>query len=99
MISSAKFATDKGLASMYKDTVESWFKYIILLQLVIVGITFIFFDFNILFIIIAMFIYFGLYLRFMYKHYKGITGDILGAFVETSELLMLFIYLGVIIWL
>ncbi len=98
MICSAKYATSNGLASMYEEVMEKWYKYVIVVQIICVSIVFLFFDFSIVYATISIVIYFVLYLNFMYKNYNGITGDILGAFIETSELVMLFAILGFALW-
>ncbi|MFV0498621.1 MAG: adenosylcobinamide-GDP ribazoletransferase [Bacilli bacterium] len=98
LISSARFASDNGLANMYKYTVKKWFNYVIAIQLLVV-ITFGYVtDIDLIIIVVACMLYCLVYLKFMYKNFNGITGDILGAFIETSELVMLLAMLGLMLW-
>ncbi len=99
LICSAKFATDKGLASMYDGVVKNYYKFIILIQTIVFCGLFLLIDLNIIISLLAITIYFFLFLRFAYKNFKGITGDMLGAFVETSELVLFICLLGVGLWL
>lgn len=98
LLSTAKFATNKGLAHMYNNLIRGWYKYVILIQIITTCLIFFIFDFQVIYLVIGLLIYFLIFLKFIYTNYNGITGDLLGAFIETSELLMLLIYLGVILW-
>lgn len=91
-----KYAKEDGLAKMYSETLKKSDKYIlyVLVGLVNGGISY-FIGFSHLIILLSGICFYHVYKRFMYKEFKGITGDLLGTYVLLSELVM---YSSMIAW-
>lgn len=94
MLINSKFASKEGLAKMYDGLASNTLR---LVQLVLMFLFFAFvciIDFDFTYVLGGVFIFYLYYKYiFCYRQFGGITGDLVGAFLELSELLMLFIIL------
>ncbi len=88
------FASKEGLARMYEGVLEKYYKYIIIFQILFFLIISFFIDYKVLLSSLSLIIYFYLFKNWALKNFGGITGDILGTFIETSEVWLLFILVG-----
>jgi adenosylcobinamide-GDP ribazoletransferase len=86
----APYAAEEGLAKMYGDLLikkEQVILWLILALTLVVGYYLI--QYDILVLIITSLLTYVLYYRFAMKEFNGITGDIIGAYIEIVEVLML----------
>lgn len=94
-----KYAKEDGLAKMYAEALKrSDLKWLYFIVLVVIG-GFAYLDVWSLVIPMAGVIFYHVYKRFMYKQFRGITGDLLGTYVLLSELVMLGTYMVVKLWI
>lgn len=89
-------ATEGGMTALYKKYVKSSTPYILygVLCLVIAIIAFV--RWQLVFMLLPLLVFFIGYIVFCQKVFGGITGDLLGAFLELSEVVLWISYLGVI---
>ncbi len=95
MICTSKYASNHGLAKLYSTIITKSYRVLIILQLLALTIVISAFKLEMLIVLtVALMFYWG-YLKMAYRNFNGITGDLLGGFLEMSELIM-FISLVVI---
>ncbi|QVK19334.1 adenosylcobinamide-GDP ribazoletransferase [Mycoplasmatota bacterium] len=96
LLLNTKFAKEDSLASMYGKLNKKYQVYFILYFILVVTFGFIINQIYItIFMILIALIYLFIYRKFALKQFGGITGDIIGAYIEITEVLL---FLGVLIY-
>lgn len=94
MLINSKFATNDGLAKMYGSLATKFIRSIQFILMILVFALIGVIHNNMFFVMGGVFIFFTYYKYiFCYREFGGITGDLSGAFLELSELLMFFLIL------
>jgi len=96
MLYNCKYATDEGIAKLYKGVIKKWDQlYIILFNTVVLGFA-LSLNLKVLPLVIASLLFAIYYKRFSVKQFRGITGDIIGAFLELTEVILIAIVVFVL---
>lgn len=84
-----KYAKEDGLARMYATTLKQRDKYWLYFFIICANAYAVYLNLAYGLILLSAVLFYHLYKRFMYKQFRGITGDLLGTFVLLSELVMM----------
>lgn len=96
-ICTSRFARNEGLAKMYSQTITGAYKYILLVQLLVVGVALWVFALSWI-LVLSGFLMYGFFTWFTRKSFGGITGDTLGALLEVTELWLYATLLVEVLW-
>lgn len=88
MLMNSKFANTEGLAQMYEGAFSKKLKVFQFITLILISAIAIHINNNSYVLILSIAVFYLIYLNFCYRNFKGITGDLIGCFLELSEVVM-----------
>jgi adenosylcobinamide-GDP ribazoletransferase len=93
MLYLSPYALEEGIAALYKPVIKKYDIIIHFIYLMLASVVMFYLGANPLLFIFAAFVLFVYYRHFAIKEFGGITGDIIGAFLELTELVLLMVVL------
>lgn len=93
MLYLAPYAQEEGIAALYKPVIKKYDLIVHIIYLISIFLVAHFLGLKVLNLFLVSIFIFLYYRRFAIKQFGGITGDIIGAFLELSELVLLLVIL------
>lgn len=83
------YALEEGIASLYKGVIKQYDLIIFAVYITMITLIGYFLGIKLIILVIVGFVMMIWYRRFAIKQFRGITGDIIGAFLEITEVILL----------